>query len=175
MAAWPDPGGSDETERLAALAREVARIGTVLAELASRREAAPAVGDRRSGFAGQPGASGVSPVTAAEIRAAIRSRRLRDAEFGAGWFEEPAWDMLLDLFAAEMEGTRVSVSSLCIAAAVAPTTALRWIGKMTGAGLLIRRNDAKDRRRAFMSLTDTARAGMVHYCSVVKQAGLPIV
>ena len=31
--------------------------------------------------------------------------------------------MLLDLFAAELEGNRVSVSSLCIAAGVAPTTA----------------------------------------------------
>ncbi|MGJ3628472.1 hypothetical protein AB5I41_18845 [Sphingomonas sp. MMS24-JH45] len=38
--------------------------------------------------------------------------------------------MLLDLFAAELERARVSVSSLCIAAAVAPTTALRWIGRM---------------------------------------------
>ena len=43
--------------------------------------------------------------------------------------------VLLDLFAAELEGNRVSVSSLCIAAGVAPTTALRWIARMTDMGL----------------------------------------
>lgn len=68
--------------------------------------------------------------------------------------------MLLDLYAAHLEGTQVSVSSLCIAAAVAPTTALRWIGKMTEAGLFTRQPDPVDRRRAFMVLTERALEGM---------------
>ena len=59
--------------------------------------------------------------------------------------------MLLDLYAAELEGAQVSVSSLCIAAAVAPTTALRWIGRMTEAGLFVRQPDPFDRRRAFLA------------------------
>ena len=42
--------------------------------------------------------------------------------------------MLLDLTAARAEHTRVSVTSLCIASGVPPTTALRWIGQMSDAG-----------------------------------------
>ena len=42
--------------------------------------------------------------------------------------------MLLDLLAARLERERVSVSSLCIAAAVPPTTALRWIRTLTDKG-----------------------------------------
>ena len=100
---------------------------------------------------------------------------MRDDAFGlAGLFEDPAWDMLLDLFAAELERRRVSVSSLCIAAAVAPTTALRWIGKLIDAGLLERQPDAFDRRRAFMSLTARASGGMRSYLASTRRAGLAI-
>jgi DNA-binding MarR family transcriptional regulator len=108
------------------------------------------------------------------VRRAIRSRRLREQFFAAALIEDPGWDMLLDLFAAELEDRGVSVSSLCIAAAVAPTTALRWIGKMSEAGLFQRRPDPFDRRRAFMALTDQARVGMEQYCQAVRQAGLAI-
>lgn len=69
-----------------------------------------------------------------DLRRAIRSRRLRDEFFMPGLFADPAWDMLLDLYAAELEDQPVSVSSLCIAAAVAPTTALRWIARMRRTG-----------------------------------------
>ncbi|MFX4925881.1 hypothetical protein ABTC31_20055, partial [Acinetobacter baumannii] len=84
--------------------------------------------------------------TAAEVRRIIRGRRLRDQFLGDGLFEDPAWDILLDLYAAHLEGTQVSVSSLCIAASVPPTTALRWIGRMSDLGMLERRPDPFDRR-----------------------------
>ncbi|KAK0360107.1 hypothetical protein LTR94_028604, partial [Friedmanniomyces endolithicus] len=88
---------------------------------------------------------------------------------------DPAWDMLLDLFAAALEGTQVSVSSLCIAAAVAPTTALRWIGKLTAADLLHRHPDPQDRRRAFVSLSPAARDAMYRYVAALADAKLPLV
>nr|WP_277924321.1 winged helix DNA-binding protein [Sphingomonas sp. CROZ-RG-20F-R02-07] len=78
--------------------------------------------------------------------------------------------MLLDLFAAELERAKVSVSSLCIAAAVAPTTALRWIARLTEAGLFERRPDPADRRRAFMALTPRASDGMRRYFAGVVRA-----
>ena len=49
-------------------------------------------------------------------------------------FADPAWDMLLDLMEAEIEQPRVAVSSLCIAAAVPATTALRWLKTLTEPG-----------------------------------------
>jgi hypothetical protein len=97
------------------------------------------------------------------VRTMIRQRQLRANFFDGGLFADPAWDILLDLTAARAEHARVSVTSLCIASGVPPTTALRWIGQMTHAGLLERVEDESDRRRAFIALTTTAADGMARY------------
>jgi hypothetical protein len=97
------------------------------------------------------------------VRTIIRQRQLRTRFFDAALFADPAWDMLLDLTAARAEHSRVSVTSLCIASGVPPTTALRWIAQMTEAGLLERVQDEADRRRAFIALSDTAAGGMARY------------
>ena len=75
------------------------------------------------------------------VRRIIRQRQLRARFFDGELFADPAWDILLDLTAARVEHTRVSVTSLCIASGVPPTTALRWIGQMTAVGLLERVED----------------------------------
>lgn len=93
-------------------------------------------------------------LTAQNIRALLRARRLRDQLLPGGLFADPAWDILLDLMAARLEDRRVSVSSLCIAAFVPPTTALRWIRQLTDQGLLVRQADDVDGRRAFISLSE---------------------
>lgn len=172
------PSGSawreSEAERLRRLNEEVARIAEVLAKLASNGPLGEggAVGDRRRGYGGeQPDDAPQDPQA---IRRVIRARRMRDMFFPAGLFEDPAWDMLLDLYAAELEGLKVSVSSLCIAAAVAPTTALRWITRMTDLGLLQRKPDPADRRRAFMVMSGQARTAMRNYLAAVARAGLPV-
>lgn len=59
---------------------------------------------------------------------------------------------MLDLLIAHRQGRTVSVSSLCIAAAVPPTTALRHITSMIEIGLFIRVPDEQDRRRSHVSL-----------------------
>ena len=162
--------------RLERLNTEVARIAEALAKL-TRAEiegdapAAPIVGDRTNRYGAPPAL--VEP-SAADVRRAIRARRLRDQFFGATLFEDPGWDMLLDLYAAELERGRVSVSSLCIAAAVAPTTALRWIARMTYTGLFERRPDLLDRRRAFMVLSDRASEAMRGYIVATRGADLRI-
>ena len=97
------------------------------------------------------------------VRRIIRQRQLRARFFDGDLFGDPAWDMLLDLTAARAEHTRVSVTSLCIASGVPPTTALRWIGQMTEAGLFQRVEDEADRRRAFVALTDKASDAMARY------------
>ncbi len=97
------------------------------------------------------------------VRRIIRQRQLRARFFDGDLFADPAWDMLLDLTAARAEHSRVSVTSLCIASGVPPTTALRWIGQMTEAGLLQRNEDKTDRRRAFITLTEKATDAMTHF------------
>lgn len=97
------------------------------------------------------------------VRKIIRQRQLRARFFEGDLFADPAWDMLLDLTAARAEHLRVSVTSLCIASGVPPTTALRWIGQMTDVGLFQRVDDETDRRRAFITLTDKAADAMARY------------
>lgn len=97
------------------------------------------------------------------VRRIIRQRRMRERYFDPGLFADPAWDILLDLTAARAEHTRVSVTSLCIASGVPPTTALRWIGQMVEAGLLERVEDEADRRRAFIALSDRTAEAMARY------------
>lgn len=94
------------------------------------------------------------PISAPQLREIIKLRRLRDQFFNADLFADPAWDIMLDLYAAGMEGRQVSVSSLCIAASVPPTTALRWITSMTDNGLLTRKQDPHDARRVFIMLSE---------------------
>jgi len=107
------------------------------------------------------------------VRRIIRQRQLRGRFLDPELFADPAWDMLLDLTAAAGEKVRVSVSSLCIAAAVPPTTALRWIRQMIETGLLARIEDRQDRRRAFIVLTERARTAMAGYFSEIGE-GLPL-
>lgn len=102
-------------------------------------------------------------VHAHQVRALLRARRLRDQILAPDLFADPAWDILLDLLAARLENNRVSVSSLCIAAAVPPTTALRWIRQLTDRGLLERQADPRDGRRIFIGLSDAGYAALIRW------------
>lgn len=97
------------------------------------------------------------------IRQIIRQRQLRSRFFNSELFADPAWDMLLDLAAAAMEHKSVSVTSLCIASCVPPSTALRWIGLLTDQGILKHVEDPRDRRRAFIGLTEEGLTALARY------------
>lgn len=91
------------------------------------------------------------------------SRRSREHCFAANIFAEPAWDMLLDLYVQQHRGRPVSIHSLCIAAAVPATTALRWIGKLDDCGLVARERSARDNRVIHVALTAQGQAAMERY------------
>ena len=156
-----DVGRGETPPRLQQLSEEVGRIATILArlsesELVRQPQAAP-------------GEAGDADLNAPMLRSMIRVRRLRDQYFGEGLFADPAWDMLLDLMAARLEKRRVAVSSLCIAAAVPPTTALRWIKTLTDNGVFIRTADPHDGRRVFIELSDKAAAQLGAYLRAVER------
>ena len=180
---------------LVRLAEQVNEIGARLerirtaADTRDPRDAAgrtdPSVGEAGLMFrfdAPRPGSDRLTaPASAAPalpdprlVRAVIRQRQLRQRFFPADLFADPAWDILLDLTAARGEGVNVSVSSLCIASGAAPTTALRWITLMTDAGLLSRENDTRDRRRAFIRLTESGANAMARYFAALGSEALPI-
>lgn len=151
-----DPGA----ERLRQLSDEVSRIAATLARL-STVPAAPEVELRK------PVEEDVPDVPVESVRSVIRARRLRGRFFPEDLFADPAWDMLLDLLQAEIAQLRVPVSSLCIAAAVPATTALRWLKGMTDKGIFVRRADPHDGRRVFVELSRDASIAMRRYFAEV--------
>jgi hypothetical protein len=132
------PGAqSDPAKRLLELTAELGRLAGEIVEAA-------------------PVADGQGP-DAKLVRGIIRARRRRAEVFGADLFADPVWDMMLDLLAAQLEGRPVSTSSLCIAAGVPGTTALRWIRQATARGLFVRIADPRDGRGVLVALSkDTA-------------------
>ena len=153
-----DVASEPSAARLRQLSDEVSRIAATLARL-SVGPGSPAANRNEA-----PAESGSVPAVDIEtIRQVIRARRLRARYFDEELFADPAWDMLLDLLQAEIAQLRVPVSSLCIAAAVPATTALRWIKTMTDAGLFLRRADPHDGRRVFIELSRSASDGMRRY------------
>lgn len=153
-----DRGG----ERLRQLSDEVSRIASTLARLSTE----PHDRQRRPS---PDSIEEVPHVSADVVRSVIRARRLRNLYFQDDLFADPAWDMLLDLLQAEIAQLRVPVSSLCIAAAVPATTALRWLKTMTDQGIFRRRADPHDGRRVFVELSPDASVAMRRYFAEVGQ------
>lgn len=139
--------------------------------------------DYRGPEAGLVNGFGVSPAAASgqaapplpdpgAVRQIIANRQARARFFDPALFGDPAWDMLLDLTAAHGEGARVSVTSLCIAAGVPATTALRWLTQMVESGIFVRIPDPSDRRRAFIALSEKALYAMAGYFASLRTTEL---
>jgi DNA-binding MarR family transcriptional regulator len=129
-------------ERLYELSREIERVAEAVAS------------------APRPISAQITPAT---VRSIIRSRRLREEHFDRSLFADPAWDILLDLYAGRLEGRLSYVTSACAASGVPTTTALRWIKVLEGAGLVARSADPTDARRARLALTDEAVGSLEGY------------
>ncbi|MBB3263912.1 CheY-like chemotaxis protein/predicted transcriptional regulator [Azospirillum sp. OGB3] len=105
----------------------------------------------------------------AVLRTLQQNRVARDKYFPKGLFEDPCWDMLLDLMANHLRGRRISVSSLCMASGVAQTTALRRITELHDRGLVRRIADEKDGRRVFIELTEQGIAALSGYVEHIQE------
>lgn len=169
LPALHDQGVEADSERLRRLSEEVARIAGALAELSTSARSAAYMTARDL-----PEVPRESRIDGEMVRSLIRIRRLREQFFPRDLFADPAWDMLLDLLAARLEQSRVAVSSLCIAAAVPPTTALRWIRTLAEHGLFVRRQDPEDGRRVFIELSDNASEALHAYFYTAGQMGFRV-
>jgi DNA-binding MarR family transcriptional regulator len=110
-------------------------------------------------------------MTEEKVRKLLRARRLREKLLGPELFADPAWDILLEAFAATLGQRRVSITSLCQGSAVPTATGVRWIGKLQEDGWLVRRPDPLDGRRHWIELTANAQAKLQSFF----QAALPSV
>lgn len=143
-AAGVDPAGS--------IARQVADMAQGLAALADRL-----VGQALA----TPSADMAEADCIAFLEGQFRIRRLRARHLKGLSLGEPAWDILLDLAVAHYWRRETSVTSLCIAADVPSTTALRWINSMTKEGLIVRRPCLRDGRRSFLAISPDSYQAML--------------
>ena len=153
--------------QLRKLREEVGRIARTLAEMSGEEPRGPAAPAMPA--AGKE--AGTEKLDGAFLRSLIRNRRLRAQFFAPDLFADPAWDMLIDLMLARTERRLVAVSSLCIAAAVPPTTALRWIKRLTDEGLFVRSADPRDGRRVYIDLSEDCAARMTAYLGALAYPG----
>jgi DNA-binding MarR family transcriptional regulator len=98
------------------------------------------------------------------LREVIRARSRRSVYFSSKLFSDPAWDLLLNLYLAELRQVRTAVTDLGNLAGVPPTTSLRWIDALMKEGLVIRQQDPYDARRWFVRLTTRGSEAMRSYC-----------
>jgi hypothetical protein len=188
VATLHDIGRESDNPRLEQLSEEVRRLAQTIDRLTQGNGTnggfaeANRLGDMQPSYAMAPASFGRAPaqrragaggtISREEVCALLQARRMRDRYLPPDLFADPAWDMMLDLMAARLAGKRVSVSSLCIAAAVPPTTALRWIGQLTERGIFVRTNDPDDARRVFISLSDEAAESLAAWFAATRRAGM---
>lgn len=135
---------------------------TIARQVADMAQGLAALADRLVGQAAVPADHGISEGDCiAFLETQFRIRRLRGRHLPGLALGEPAWDMLLDLSVAHYWRRETSVTSLCIAADVPSTTALRWINSMTKAGLIVRRPCQRDGRRSFLAISPGSYAAML--------------
>jgi|tagenome__1003787_1003787.scaffolds.fasta_scaffold20926453_2 DNA-binding MarR family transcriptional regulator len=143
-------------ELLIHLSKEVSRIAGALAQLSIGAE--PPI-PQNYPFSNQ----NEFEVPVERVEWLIRARRNRARYLPPELFAEPAWDILVDLLRAEIVHERVSVSSACIAAAVPPTTGLRWLRTLEQHGLVVRKRDLHDARRIFVVLSQETSMALRRY------------
>lgn len=86
-------------------------------------------------------------------KTAVRMREIQRKYLPASYFDEPALNILLDLYVAEAEGRTVYVNDACIASHTPTSTALRWIAILVRDGFAVRTRDATDARRTILAVT----------------------
>lgn len=88
------------------------------------------------------------------LQSEIELRRQRDRLFPSGYFADVAWEILLDVYDAQLKNSQLSITSLGLNGGIPLTTTLRYIDRLTADGFIRRRKDPHDRRRIFIELTE---------------------
>ena len=146
--AEPSTDRQADPERLAHTYRTIAQVSRELADwvpILRRLAEAETLRDLALGQC--------SELTAASVRSIITARRLRDGYF---WplMSDAAWTLMLELFANRLEGERLDVAALSVAADLPIDTTLHWVDWLAGRDLVLRNGQAQDHEAAFVGLTD---------------------
>jgi DNA-binding MarR family transcriptional regulator len=117
------------------------------------------------------------PVTLTEdhIVSILLVRRARGDILGEGLFSDPAWDILLELYAASLGGRSMSVAELVAATETPPSTTVRWIGVLKARGLVHSVIDPAEPGRLFVSINGEGLLRMKHLANHAASALMSIV
>jgi DNA-binding MarR family transcriptional regulator len=114
-------------------------------------------------------------LTEDHITSILLVRRARTAILGENLFSDPAWDILLELYAASLGGRSVSVAELVGATETQPSTTVRWVSVLTDRGLVQSAADAARPGRLFVSITGEGLSRMEHLANHGVSAFMSIV
>lgn len=143
---------SDVVSNVGALADEVRRLASLL-----QKDGGPDVDGAHSHRRSD------KDLDAVLVKKLIRAEYSRARVIGGKILGDPAWNILLDLLLASLEGRHVAVSSACIVAGVATTTALRLVNRMVEDQVLVRIPDENDGRRHFLAIEPTVEQALKAY------------
>jgi IclR helix-turn-helix domain len=130
-------------QNLQQMTRELRRIERVLAWVSGELIRPPGLG-------------------AEAVRGMLAARRLRDECFRPA-IGDVGWVLLLDAFAARLEGRGVAMTAIGAPAGVPRSTAHRWAGHLLERGLLVRTADEGDRRGSPVGLSPAAAESVRAY------------
>lgn len=89
-------------------------------------------------------------------------RRARGAVFGDNLFSDPAWDILLELYAAHLGALKMSLLELAQAIETPQSTTARWINALDARGLVKSMSDPENPNGALIQLTPDGASKMEH-------------
>lgn len=89
-------------------------------------------------------------------------RRARESVLGDNLFSDPAWDILLELYAACMGERSMSMAELARAIETPQSTTARWIAALESRGLVSSKTNSSSPDRAQIQLTSDGALKMRH-------------
>lgn len=100
-------------------------------------------------------------------RIVLGSRRLRERCFNRIMFGEPAWDILLMLYASEQSSGRLTMTRLAEWVDAPLSTVARWVKFLEEEQLVERQPHPTDRRTVFIILLEKGRKALDSYLGMI--------
>lgn len=101
-----------------------------------------------------------------QLRRILRSRAIRKDYFDRDLFADSAWDILLELYNAELERKCVSVPNCRVPGNGPAAAALRQIGKLVDRDLVVQSPHSLDPGRQVIRLSEAASGAMQAFLAV---------
>jgi DNA-binding MarR family transcriptional regulator len=97
------------------------------------------------------------------VRHILSARKARNEFLNSKLFSDPAWDILLELYAAALIQRKLTVSRIIERSGAPSTTALRYLQVLGTEGLVNRQPDPLDGRQVYIILSSHGLAAMEAY------------